>query len=307
MFFSIIIATYNRKDLLRRTIDSILRQSFTNFELIIVDDGSSDGTTQMVLGIKDQRIRYFQLEKNSGAFVARNKGMEVMKGEYFIIWDSDDELYNHALEKANDILKKYPEIDMLYAPTDFFDGQKILGFQHRDSGFADRADLFSGKIPKNDAVIFLRSSVRSGLDFLGPNIDFSFYFLFSENKKIYHLNESLGKIYLHSDHLSETKKRKSFHPDLSIKRAKGLEYLLENTRDFFIKNSPNRYAGTAYGTAVGLLLLGEKKRAVYYARESWKFASIGRKKFFLFWVFTFLPFSQYLFRFFSRAYSKNKY
>ena len=81
-FFSIIMATYNRGHCISRAIDSVLAQSFKEWELIIVDDGSSDNTEEIVKKYNDKRIKYIKLSKNSGVNVARNRGYKEAKGEY---------------------------------------------------------------------------------------------------------------------------------------------------------------------------------------------------------------------------------
>ncbi|WP_241677212.1 glycosyltransferase family 2 protein [Bifidobacterium jacchi] len=81
--------TYNRAGLIGRSIDSILLQDYTNFELIIVDDGSTDNTKEIVREFADPRIRYVY-QKNQGACVARNLGVSIAKGNIIAFQDSDD-------------------------------------------------------------------------------------------------------------------------------------------------------------------------------------------------------------------------
>ena len=74
---SVIIPTYNRGRLILDSINSVLNQTYKNIELIVVDDCSTDDTEKTVKSIDDSRIKYIKLEKNSGACVARNKGIEI--------------------------------------------------------------------------------------------------------------------------------------------------------------------------------------------------------------------------------------
>lgn len=88
---SIIVPTYNRSSLLIETINSILSQTFSDFELIIVSDGSTDDTAEMVLNVDDERIALIELEKNYGyPSVARNRGIDAAKGDYLAFCDDDD-------------------------------------------------------------------------------------------------------------------------------------------------------------------------------------------------------------------------
>lgn len=122
---SVVIPTYNRKKTIGRAIDSVLNQTFSDFELIIVDDGSTDGTLEYVTEKygEDSRITYIKLEKNGGVSNARNVGAEEARGEWVAFQDSDDEWLLDKLEKQYAIIKDvdksvgmvYARILMLYA------------------------------------------------------------------------------------------------------------------------------------------------------------------------------------------------
>ncbi len=95
-FFSVIVPTYNRAHALQKSIQSILTQTFQDFEIIIVDDASTDNTEEVVCSIKDDRIHYFVNEINQERCITRNKGIEKAVGEYICFLDSDDyHLPNH--------------------------------------------------------------------------------------------------------------------------------------------------------------------------------------------------------------------
>ena len=96
---SVIIPTYNRAALLGRSIRSVLEQSYTDFELIVVDDGSTDETAGVVAGFRDGRIRYLPLARNTGAGAARNAGIRVARGKFLAFQDSDDEWLPSKLAK----------------------------------------------------------------------------------------------------------------------------------------------------------------------------------------------------------------
>lgn len=98
---SIIMPTYNCAKFIGETLDSVLCQTYTEWEVIIVDDCSTDNTKEIVDGYieKDSRIKYFCLEVNSGAAVARTKAMELAEGEYMAFLDSDDLWVSDKLER----------------------------------------------------------------------------------------------------------------------------------------------------------------------------------------------------------------
>ncbi|MCK4529078.1 glycosyltransferase, partial [candidate division WOR-3 bacterium] len=112
---SVIIPTYNRVHLIGRAIQSVLEQSYQDFEIIVVDDASTDNTGEVVRSLKDERIRYIRHEKNKGAAAARNTGIKVARGEYIAFQDSDDEWLPEKLEKQMKAFDNAPpEVGVVY-------------------------------------------------------------------------------------------------------------------------------------------------------------------------------------------------
>ena len=111
ILFSIVIPTYNREKFIIKTIQSLLSQTYTKFEIIVVDDGSTDNTEKFVRNVKDKRIKFFKKEnKERGA--ARNYGTNKAKGKYINFFDSDDLAYKNHLSEAMVMLHKFnnPEV-----------------------------------------------------------------------------------------------------------------------------------------------------------------------------------------------------
>ena len=106
---SIGLPTFNRAKLLGRAIDSIISQSFSDFELIVVDDGSADNTKEVVRAYKDTRIRYVLHDKNKGLMASRNTALSESQGEYIAFQDSDDWWHRDFLEESLAILEKTPD------------------------------------------------------------------------------------------------------------------------------------------------------------------------------------------------------
>ena len=111
--FSIIIPTFNRADRIANTIQSALNQNYDNFEIIVVDDGSTDHTKEVITSIKDPRIRYFR-KNNEERAIARNVGIEQATGDYVTFLDSDDALYTHYFDEALTIIKQYNHPEWLH-------------------------------------------------------------------------------------------------------------------------------------------------------------------------------------------------
>lgn len=103
---SVITPAYNCAEFLGKTIESVISQTYTNWEMIIVDDCSTDNTADVVKNYSDSRIKYFCLEKNSGAAIARTEAMKIANGEYMAFLDSDDLWFPKKLEKQLDFMNK---------------------------------------------------------------------------------------------------------------------------------------------------------------------------------------------------------
>jgi glycosyltransferase involved in cell wall biosynthesis len=123
--FSVIIATYNRSHLLKRALDSLIKQTESDWEAILIDDGSTDDTYASVLQYLklNSKIKYLQVP-HRGAIHSKNKGIEVSSGKYITFLDSDDEYHPQHLESRKNLLLRYPHIRFVYG------GAKIIGNQY---------------------------------------------------------------------------------------------------------------------------------------------------------------------------------
>ena len=114
MLISVIIPTKNRCDLLRESLDSVLAQTYSDWEVIVVDDGSDDGTIEMLESFSDERVRFMKRDRMlAGAPVCRNIGAENARGELLIFLDSDDLLLPHALSKRVQMMESHPDLDFV--------------------------------------------------------------------------------------------------------------------------------------------------------------------------------------------------
>jgi glycosyltransferase involved in cell wall biosynthesis len=113
--FSVIIPTYNRELFIKKAVVSVLKQSYTNFEIIVVDDGSTDNTKDVLADITDERFKYY-LKPNEERGAARNFGAAKSNGGYVNFFDSDDLLYPNHLEEALKLIneKSSPEVFHLW-------------------------------------------------------------------------------------------------------------------------------------------------------------------------------------------------
>lgn len=163
---SIIIPTYNRADLIKETIKTVLNQSYQNFELLIVDDGSTDNTKEIVLSIKDDRINYIWQENSKLPAVPRNTGLKLARGEYIAFLDSDDLWFPQKIYIQMEVLKKNPDImlvstDGLIFSRNFLD--KFLSI--RKNKVISFRELLKNNIIINSSIL-MKKSVVDAIGFL---------------------------------------------------------------------------------------------------------------------------------------------
>ena len=124
-FFSVVIPTYNRAGFLEAAIESVLDQSFCDFELIVIDDGSTDQTEQLVRDFKDKRLIYVR-QTQGGVSAARNAGIQHSGGRFICFLDSDDRFKNSKLEIARRYIQDFPEIMIFHTEELWYRYGKIL-------------------------------------------------------------------------------------------------------------------------------------------------------------------------------------
>jgi glycosyltransferase involved in cell wall biosynthesis len=146
-FFSVIIPTYNRANFLYKAIESVLSQTYKGFELIIIDDGSTDNTKEIISKYQDERIIYFYQE-NKERSAARNQGIALSSGKYICFLDSDDYYLNNRLELL------YKEIEKLNFPIVFF----YTGILYFSEGtFTKKEEVNKGE--ENPLEFFVRAII----------------------------------------------------------------------------------------------------------------------------------------------------
>ena len=120
---SILMCTYNREQYLKRAIDSVIAQTYTEWELIIVDDGSTDNTEQLVASYPDPRIRYIKMDKNRFYCYAANYGLQNCRGDYVAFQNSDDEWLSDKLEKQMRFMEEHTEAGACFTEVTLIDNE----------------------------------------------------------------------------------------------------------------------------------------------------------------------------------------
>jgi glycosyltransferase involved in cell wall biosynthesis len=161
---SICIPTFNRINLLPLAIESVLQQTYQNFELIICDDGSRDGTPELMSEYTDSRIKYIRHSQNIGKSNNMRSGFDVATGEYFIKFDDDDRLTPTFLESTVAVFKQDSSLD--FVGTDHWiidiNNERDEAKTKDNSRFWGREDLNEGIVNNLLEVVFVRQSFQIG-------------------------------------------------------------------------------------------------------------------------------------------------
>lgn len=200
--FTVIISTYNRKDMLPRAIESVLNQTFGNFELLVIDNGSTDGTGTVVGALKDPRIRYVKNpEPTSSCDGPRNMGIEMARGKYVAFLDDDDTWYPERLEKVKKAFDAHPEVAAVcHNEKRNFKGKtdKLLAYGPWSEDIHERL-LYEGNCLSSCATTVKTETLRSlgGIDTRAEYTAAGDYDLWlrmtSGGAKIYFIEEPLGE------------------------------------------------------------------------------------------------------------------
>ena len=169
---SVIVTTYNRKELLKETLESILNQTFKNFELIVVDDGSTDNTKDIVNSTEDSRIQYIYTENWGGPAKPRNIGIKRAKGKYIAFCDDDDLWLPQKLEEQ---LKHFDD--------------NVIGVGTSSILFGD-VSFHKQKTIKNNILLKFDDILKNGGAPLSSLMIRNMGYLFDENKSLIYVEDS---------------------------------------------------------------------------------------------------------------------
>lgn len=192
---SIIMAAYNTEKTIEQAINSVLSQTYTNFELLVVNDCSTDRTAELVKSIaaKDSRVRLISNVKNSGVSYTRKHGLEEAKGSWIAILDSDDAWAPKKLEKQID-LQRRTNADLLFTGSAFMDsdGQPIDWYLHAPAEVTYRQLLKQNVLSNSSALV--RKELYAKYYAIGDGMheDFAIWLsILKEGKKAYGVDEPL--------------------------------------------------------------------------------------------------------------------
>ena len=214
MKISVVTASYNYQDYIKEAVQSVLDQTYKDWELIIVDDCSTDNSVEVIKSFKDERIKLFINEKNLGLKETVKRGIENATGEWVVFLESDDILTPDYIEKKVEIAKKYTDINLIFNDCEFFgDENKVRDFNialgktravlrrktYPNKMFynfylSNKIFTFSSVMAKREDL--MKMSFNPPMDCL---LDWWLWVQMSYAGKFYYLPETLTKWRLHTD------------------------------------------------------------------------------------------------------------
>ena len=226
---SIIMPVYNRVDVITTAIDSVLNQTYRNIELIIVDDGSVDGTRQLLNNIENNKVNVIFHEKNKGSSGARNTGLIHSHGEIIMYLDSDNEWCPNYVESMVGAFLELPNADAVYS------GQLL--YKNSDNPFAIRFGAFNKALLRNRNYIDMNCFCHKRYVFekiggfdekLNRLVDWDFILKINNSFKIYSIPVLLSKYYLDVDNRITT--NSSGNIGIHFSNVNYVNYLLEKNK-----------------------------------------------------------------------------
>lgn len=230
---SVIICTYNRANLLPTAIESVLVQSFQNFEIIIIDSASTDNTEEIMKPYeKNKKIRYYRSNTDSGISSSRNKGVSLSAGIYIAMLDSDDYWTDkEKLNKQVEILDKNKEIGIVGSSMILVkkDGSKIKDVFCEMDDFHIRKNMLIENQFNQSAVLFRKKAFEEAGGYdenLEVAEDYDLWLQVGKKYRFANLKESTIAYMIHSEGISKIKKK-----------------LMAKTVDKLIEKYKNDYSG----------------------------------------------------------------
>ncbi len=171
---SIIIPVYNGEKTIRETIYSVLNQTYKNLEIIIINDGSTDSTLEVISSIPNSNIKVFSYP-NTGVSTSRNRGIALAKGEYISFIDADDLWIPDKLEAQFNALQENPQAAVAYSWTDWINesGEVIYGGGHHQISGDVYAHLFLGDFIEGGSNVLIRKSALDKVGIFDETVNFS--------------------------------------------------------------------------------------------------------------------------------------
>ena len=244
---SVIIPTYNRAKLIKRAVDSVLAQTYNDYEIIIIDDGSTDGT-QDILKDYHHSIRYIYKE-NEGISATRNRGIKEAKGKYLAFLDSDDQWFPDKLAVQVNLMEKNHNLGIVCSKMNILNGkgEKIGTKPEQKTGKNFRELLeIGGDLPTSTVMARKECFDKVGVfdELLPPMEDFEMWVRIASQYDIYTVPDKVFALYYRHDEQITSDKFKVYEG--TVKLQKKFIKLFKHKPEFPAKAVKNKLALFAY-------------------------------------------------------------
>lgn len=214
---SVIMPSWNTERFIAQSIESVIRQTYENWELVIVDDCSTDNTEEVVKGFKDPRIKYFKNEKNSGAALTRNRALREAQGEWIAFLDSDDLWAPEKLEKMLGFMTEHSYAFAYHEYVKIDEEGKPLNIYVSGPEVVTERKMYNYGYP--GCLTFMYSAKELGLvqiKDIKKNNDYAILLQLCKKADCYLLKENLAQYRIRKKSISHDKFSKKFksHYDL---------------------------------------------------------------------------------------------
>lgn len=221
---SIVTASYNYENYIKETIESVLNQTYTNWELIIVDDGSKDNSVEVIKSYceKDNRIKLYQHEGgiNKGLIETVKLGVEKAQGEWITFLESDDTIVPEYLEKKVKVMNEHPEVKFIFNDVNLFGSEERIRFYDYHFSIVKKL-LLDNPYPKDIfpyfqehnlvatfSVVTMKKELLENLDFNSPIkalLDYYLWIQVASKTKLYYIDEQLTNWRMHDSYITNYK------------------------------------------------------------------------------------------------------
>ncbi len=289
----IVISVFNAEKYIEQTLNSVLNQSFSDFECIIIDDGSIDNTASIIKSYTDPRIKYYWQSNSGGPASPRNSGIRYALGEYVFIFDADDVMLPDKVSDSIAVLDNEPDVDFLF--TNFSSIDEDNGIINEN--FLESYDTFWRAINGIPSVggwvrlgtdtavhallqvnyigtssVVLRKSAISSVDVFNEKLknadDYLFWVMFILKHNAIYLHKVLHKYRVQLDGISNRDTSKRAPSKIEVLSCLKEEYFHRGLKHIYQNKLANEYLGMAYSC---------KKRHLYRDQKEYAYKSLSVK------------------------------
>ncbi len=271
-FFSVIIPAYNSENFIERTIRSVLSQTYDQFELIIVDDGSSDNTAKILskFSSTDARIRIITTPNSGGPTTPTNIGINLSNGEYITFLDHDDVWKPHKLERLLEFIEDNASIGFIASNVEHYNEKTkntTLSDLRLVNGNLPKSDVLAGNYFNTFSMLTIKRSVLERVGSLDTSLrmfaDFDLVTrMITHDIPYQFLPDILVTYYIHDSNTSKLSTS-------AYERAKDLKKIIEKYQKTY-KKFPDAQSNVLHAIARLHLYLEDRKQAVYYFKMAIK-------------------------------------